>query len=308
MNAPATLTTAKAIFQHHAKSFWLASLFLPADRRDDAAVVYAFCRLVDDSADEAPSLAAADRALAQIEAELNGVAVARPIIQAFLEVVERLHLPLKAAKDLMLGVRSDLEAVRVPDDWHLAQYSYRVAGTVGLLMCGVLGVRDVKAYPFAVELGIGMQLTNICRDVLEDARRDRVYLPQSRLEALGSSAQDVLSEGVSQEVRSKVVGQLLDCADICYERAYYGMHFIPFRTRIAIVVASRVYRAIGHKLRSTHHCDPFHGRTIVSGFMRWWQVGLAVIQLFSPRVLGWGVKNIPPQQMFENWEDLSHSK
>ena len=305
MNAPTTVTTAKAIFQHHAKSFWLASLFLPSDRRNDAAVIYAFCRLVDDAADEAPSIEMADRALEQIDSELNGVKPPRPIILAFLETVDRLNLPLSAAKDLMLGVRSDLETVRISDDWHLAQYSYRVAGTVGLLMCGVLGVRNAEAYPFAVELGIGMQITNICRDVLEDARRNRVYLPQTRLEVAGSSPMEVLTEEISDEARTSVVAQLLNCADVFYKRASYGMHFIPFRTRIAIVVASTVYREIGHKLRKQHHNDPFHGRTIVSPMMKAWCIIKAILSLFSPTVMGLKKSGLPEQSMFDHWGDLS---
>ncbi|MEC8382472.1 MAG: phytoene/squalene synthase family protein [Myxococcota bacterium] len=305
MNAPSTVTTAKAIFQHHAKSFWLASLFLPSDRRDDAAVIYAFCRLVDDAADEAPNVKIAELALAQIDAELNGQKPARPIIHAFLEAVDRLQLPLNAAKDLMRGVRTDLEAVRIADDWHLAQYSYRVAGTVGLLMCGVLGVRNKAAYPYAVELGIGMQMTNICRDVLEDARRDRVYLPKTRLEAAGSSPQAVLSEEITVQARTSVVSQLLHSADVFYERANFGMHFIPFRTRVAIVVASTVYREIGHKLRKHHQNDPFHGRTIVSSAMKLWCIFKAIALLFSPTVLGLKKSGFPSQSMFKDWGDLS---
>lgn len=306
MNASlTTVQTAREIFQHHAKSFWLASMFLPSDRRDDAAVVYAFCRLVDDSADEAPSLSAADEALTAIAEELSGISNPRPIIAAFLETSSRLELPLSAARDLMVGVRTDLLPVRVKDDWHLAQYSYRVAGTVGLLMCGVLGVKDRKAHQFAVELGIGMQLTNICRDVLEDAHLGRVYLPGERLEKAGGSSDEVLSLGISKQVRTKVVGEILDLADICYKRADYGMRYIPLRTRIAIVVASRVYRSIGHKLRRVHHSDPFHGRTIVSKIGRWWQVFLALLQLMSPVVLGLKKQGAPSQRMFSKWSDLS---
>ena len=150
----------------------MASLFLPSDRRDDAAVIYAFCRLVDDAADEAPSVEMADRALEQIDAELNGIKPPRPIILAFLETVDRLNLPLNAAKDLMRGVRSDLEAVRIPDDWHLAQYSYRVAGTVGLLMCELLGVPMRRLIHLLLSrIGYRSQTSAV---MCEDARRDRV--------------------------------------------------------------------------------------------------------------------------------------
>ena len=141
--------------------------------------------------------------------------------------------------------------------------------------------------------------------MLEDARRDRVYLPQTRLEAVEKLPKEILTEEISVEARTSVVGQLLHCADVFYNRASYGMHFIPFRTRIAIVVASSVYREIGHKLRRQHHNDPFHGRTIVSSMMKAWCVIKAILSLFSPTVMGLKKSGLPDQSMFDHWGDLS---
>jgi phytoene/squalene synthetase len=172
----------------HARTFHFASRFLPRRNRDAAAVVYAVCRAIDDAVDEAPGPDAALAALDGLRAELAGRACARPLIGAFLRVASERRLPLEAVTELIAGVAGDVGPVTMPDDRSLLRYCYRVAGTVGLLMCGVLDVDAEAAAPHAIDLGIGMQLTNICRDVLEDGLRDRVYLPASRLAAAGASA------------------------------------------------------------------------------------------------------------------------
>jgi 15-cis-phytoene synthase len=299
------VTHSRQMFQHHAKSFWLASFFLPSKCRDDSAVVYSFCRIVDDAVDEAVDSTQGGLAISKIESELNGESPPRPIIAGFLKIIQNHPIQKYAAKDLILGVQTDVSTVRISDDWHLAQYCYRVAGSVGLMMCGVLGINNPKAWPFAIDLGIAMQLTNICRDVLEDARNDRVYLPKSRLEKINSSHSNVLDESISFAQRTVVVGELLDLADVFYKRGICGMHYIPFRTRAAIVVASQLYRAIGLKLRNKHKNDPFHGRTIVYSFHKIWHVFVSILIFFSPTVLGLRSKKVPEQTMFTDWKSIS---
>lgn len=254
--------------EKHGTSFALAGRLLPRASRDDAAVVYAFCRLVDDAADEAPSVAAAEIALDRIDAELSGAVAARPLIRAYREVCLRREIPVEAAAELLAGVRSDLRPVRVGDDAELLRYAYRVAGTVGLMMCGVLGVRDRRAWAQAIDLGVAMQLTNICRDVAEDAGRGRVYLPESRLRAhgLNSDALLALDAGQRDEIRrgtAAVTGELLALAERYYHSATTGLGAIPLRARLAIGAAFRIYRAIGLRLQRRHGADPWHGRTIV---------------------------------------------
>jgi phytoene synthase len=225
--------TPEEVLKTHAKSFRFAAPLLPKEQRAEAAVAYAFCRLVDDVVDEAPTAEIADRDLAELERELDGRAPARPIVAAYLDVAKRRGIPDHAALDLARGVRSDLGTVRVADDAELLLYCYRVAGTVGLMMCGIMGVRDPRATAFAVDLGIGMQLTNICRDVREDEGRHRVYLPRARLDAAGPF---------------DVVTDLLALAERYYDSGHAGLRYVPFRPRLAIYVAGAVYRAIGRKL------------------------------------------------------------
>ncbi|MCB9664776.1 MAG: phytoene/squalene synthase family protein [Alphaproteobacteria bacterium] len=260
-----------AVLAAGSRSFHFASLFLPADRRQDAALLYALCRHVDDLADEAPDAAQATAALARLEAELTGARRPRPLVAAIHELARRRDLELVHAVHLIEGVRGDLDEVRVADDVELVRYGYRVAGTVGLMMCAVLGVRDPRARAFAVDLGVAMQLTNICRDVAEDARLGRVYLPATRLRALGVDPAPAAVLEAREAVR-RVVHDLLGMADRYYRSAEDGMHHIPWRARLAIVVAARVYRRIGVRL-ARNGCDPLVGRTVVP----WWEKGLAAL-------------------------------
>ena len=141
------------------------------------------------------------------------------------------------------------------------------------MMSGVIGVGDPAARAPAVDLGVAMQITNICRDVLEDAGRERVYIPASRLHAVGLSPDDLLDPAFVRSLTGRaalagVVDDLLEMAEAAYTRAWHGMHFIPARPRLAILVASRLYRDIGLRLRSAHGSDAMHGRTVVPSYAR----------------------------------------
>jgi phytoene synthase len=269
----------RAVLSKHGKSFALAGIFLPDDQLDDAAVAYAFCRLVDDVVDEAPDAETAHRDVTRVRAELSGEAPARPVVAAYINMAARRGFSLQVAHDLIDGCVSDLGAVRVADDDALALYCYRVAGTVGLMMSGIMGVRDPAAVAPAKALGEAMQLTNICRDVLEDTRRDRCYLPETRLRAAGTSTDAVVARRADPEAVKAVVAALLDQAEDKYREAWRGMHFIPWRPRLAIHVAARVYRQIGVRLRRVHGGDPLHGRTIVPTWERILMVGRGLLDL-----------------------------
>jgi phytoene synthase len=281
----AVLEQSRSILAEKAKSFRLAATFLPPDRHDDAAIVYAFCRVVDDAADEAPSAEAAHKALDSIEAELRGEVAPTALVEAFLEVSARCGLELGCAFELIRGVRGDLGRVAVADDDELLRYCYRVASTVGLMMCAVLGVRDPRARAFAIDLGVGMQLTNICRDVAEDARMGRVYLPATRLKHHGASAPELLAGDADRVAVARVVAELLDMADVYYASADGGMRYIPARSRLAIVVASKVYRAIGVTLRE-RGCDALAGRTYVPPINKAGWTLRAVGHMARPHLLG----------------------
>lgn len=274
------------VLSTHARSFRWASRFLPPESRDDAAIVYAFCRLVDDLADEAPDVERADVELSLLEAELCCSNHPRPLVAEFLDVVRRTQMDVRSALELIAGVRSDLGEVRVRHDADLLRYCYRVAGTVGLMMCSVLGVEDSDAHPHAIDLGVAMQLTNICRDVLEDAERGRVYLPASRLQRLGVEHQELIDGNADRAAVAAVVRDVLSLAESYYASADFGMHFIPARSRLAIVVASRLYRGIGLKLWRGRNGDALAGRTWVTWPGKLALVGLSFAHFARPTIMG----------------------
>jgi 15-cis-phytoene synthase len=270
-----------------ARTFSLASYLLPRAARDDAALVYAFCRLVDDTVDEAHDPVAAEAALDRLGEELGGRRPARPLVAAFLDAAGRIDLPLAAAAELIEGVRTDLRRVRVADDEELLRYCYRVASTVGLMMCAVLGVRARAARPFAIDLGVAMQLTNIARDVAEDAHLGRVYLPARRLHRHGVDPEMLVAGTADRAAVAAVVLEVLDLADRYYRSADDGMRDIPWRARQAILVASRVYRAIGVRLR-LRAGDALAGRTVVPAAAKVAWTSRALVAGLRPRILGLG--------------------
>lgn len=262
----------RAVLQRHARTFALAGRLLPPAQLDDAARLYAFCRHIDDLADDPRDRHhSAQRLLTlrQLDADDPD-----PQLADFLDLARRRDIDLDAARDLIDGCLGDLldTPVRIADDDALLTYAYRVAGTVGLMICGLLEVEDPAAAPHAVDLGIAMQLTNICRDVLEDAREDRVYLPATRLHAAGCHPDELVAAlrdradlATTTRVHraiERVVAGLLVLAEQRYQSAERGFRFIPARARLGIVAAAWMYRAIGRQLRRRHH-RAWQGRTVV---------------------------------------------
>ena len=258
------VNAARAVIAQHGKSFTLASWFLPAAVADDAAMVYRLCRAVDDAVDEANDTVEAATLLECLRRQLSGAVPASTVVASYLEVQSRLNIPPSAMTTLIGGVQSDIGQVRIESTQELLAYAYRVAGVVGRMMVGILRVKDPKAVQYAVDLGMAMQLTNICRDVLEDARRDRVYLPKDIVERHGFSSDDIIDRSVPAPRLAGVVDDILDLAETLYGRATFGLRFIPFRSRLGIFCALSLYRAIGLKLKKVHDSDPFHGRTVLT--------------------------------------------
>jgi len=261
--AATSVDEAHDVMKHHARSFRWASWILPQDAADDAAVAYAFFRLADDLVDEAPDVDTGRARLLSLRDELDDKRPRQPLTSTFVEMCDRRGIPLEATYELFEGILSDTTEVRIANDAELVEYCYRVAGCVGLVMCGILGVTDKRAWPHAVDLGIGMQLTNLCRDVKEDWERSRVYLSAERIDAQGGLVGDDVMHESNHEVIAKTVKDHLQLAERYYASADAGLPYIPFRARLAIGVASRVYRAIG-KVVAARRYAVWKGRAIVS--------------------------------------------
>ena len=184
------------VLTFRARSFRWASAFLSQAQRLRVAALYAFCRAVDDLADAENATPEDRRDLEALfdalAAEPDGETLWPPSYLWFRELCVECGIDFQVVRELLIGMISDLDLVRIQSDRDLVRYCYRAAGTVGLMMCAVLGVRDPRAWRHAVDLGIAMQLTNISRDVLEDAQACRVYLPAERLAEYGVGPEDVV--------------------------------------------------------------------------------------------------------------------
>lgn len=275
-SADAGLPHAHEVMQRHARTFSAAAAWLAPETYDAIALVYLFCRTVDDLADED----ADDDALAAIQAELREERPASPLVAKML-ALRAFGVPMDAAVDLVEGCRSDLaDTVRVPDQAAVVRYGYLVAGTVGRIVSPLLGVTDPRAEPFAIDLGIGMQLSNIARDIGEDAERDRVYLPGTWLTEAGLTARDVIDGGRDEDV-AVVVQRLLDLAERYYASSDAGLRYLPLRARLAVSLASRRYRGIGRKVRA-RGASAVRSRTVLGWLER------ARFLLGAPMVAMWG--------------------
>lgn len=276
----------RAVLAKHARSFRIAAKALGPDQTDDAAVCYAFCRAADDAVDEAPSLEAGRIAIDELEDEVRGRRPPRPLVTAWLRVALRRRIPLGAGRALLDAIRTDVGAVRLQTDTDLMRYAYGVAGTVGLQMCGVLGNRDPRALPYAVDLGLAMQLTNIARDVAEDAGRDRVYLPAERLLAVGVRPEAVIAGTADPTATFGVVSDLLDLAERYYQGARDGLRYLPLRGKLTVLLALHLYRAIGRKV-ARRGAAALKDRTTLSPVMRSLIALCAMFELAHPRT--WGI-------------------
>lgn len=254
----------------HARSFRWASAFLSSAQRRKVAALYAFCRTVDDLVDGGSVTAEARRDLAALEAALeaepDGEALWPEQYRWFRAFCVDEGIDFRVVRELLSGMSSDLREVRLESDRELIRYCYRAAGTVGLMMCAVLDVRDPRAWRHAIDLGIAMQLTNISRDVLEDAQAGRVYLPAERLHVYGVAPDDLVRGDADAEAVGLVAGDVLTIAERYYQSGDAGMRFLPPRPRWAVLIASRLYRGIGRRLRRRFRGNPLVGRVVVPWF------------------------------------------
>ena len=238
------------------ESFFWARRFLGRTVGHNAARLYSFCRVLDDMADGDIPNGPAHLKVIQSDLEL-GVWGNHPVLDQFRDLVEVHALPIDVIGSLVEGLMDDQRPeVLIRDEKELIQYAYKVAGTVGLLMCKVLNVQDPRAEAHAIDLGIAMQLTNIARDVVEDAKMGRRYLPASWTR--GMSPKDILRAaenptGDDAAILTTAVRRLLALAEEYYASGRVGLAYLPFRAHFSIGVAAKIYRQIGVQLLRSEH-------------------------------------------------------
>jgi phytoene synthase len=277
---------ARRVLAVGSKSFALAGKLLPRACRDDAAIVYAYCRRADDLVDEAPpggataAVAALSRELASIYA---GEAQADPVLAAFQEVVSRRRIPRAYPAELIAGFAMDAATVTYRSWDELRLYCYRVAGVVGLMMCHVMGLHEDEKMPNAAALGMAMQLTNIARDVAEDWRMGRLYLPADALGPLPRAPGAPL-DAATAGVLSAAVPALLAAAGPLYRAGDEGLGALSLRCAIAVRAAGLVYSAIGERVAARGH-DVTAPRAVVSRPRKLWLVIRAAAGVLARRAL-----------------------
>jgi phytoene synthase len=228
------------------KSFAAASFLLPPRVRFPAGAVYAFCRVTDDAVDAAGSGAGVLTRLAQrLDRVYAGHPEENPVDRAFAAVVARYRIPRAIPDALLEGYAWDLAGRSYEDLDAVIDYAARVAGTVGVMMTLLMGPRDPVTLARAADLGVAMQLTNIARDVGEDARAGRQYLPAAWLREAGIVPEALLAAPAFSPPLGGVVRRLLAEADALYRRSEDGLPRLPRDCRVAIAAARYLYAEIG---------------------------------------------------------------
>ena len=238
------------------ESFHWAKRFLGKKMGLEAAKLYAFCRLLDDMADG--DIENGPERLVKIRAALiEGNTEADPALRSFAPLMEDQEFPLPVLIALIDGLLDDQrEEVIIADEAELLRYAYRVAGTVGLLMCHVLDCHDPDARVHAIDLGIAMQLTNIARDVLEDAEMGRRYLPTTWTGDI--SPKQIVAcaqqpDSTEAQIITKSVERLLEMAERFYISGAKGFSALHWRAHMSIAIAAKVYRQIGVQLANRQY-------------------------------------------------------
>jgi phytoene synthase len=260
------------------KSFHAASKLLPEDVRDPAIALYAFCREADEVIDAADGSGSVEWLRERLTLAYAGRPLPFAADRAFARIADRFAIPRALPEALLEGFEWDKEGRRYPDIAAVRAYAVRVAGTVGGMMAVLMGVRDPDRLATAIDLGVAMQLSNIARDVGEDARNGRLYLPLDWMRQEGIDPDAFLAAPAFSPALGRVVARLLQEADVYYERAEAGIARLPVGCRFGIGAARLLYAEIGNQVRR-NGMDSVSGRAVVSGKRKLWVLlsGLAKI-------------------------------
>jgi 15-cis-phytoene synthase len=252
-------------------SFYYSFLFLPSAQQRAIMALYAFCREVDDVVDECTDTGVASAKLVWWREEIARVyhgTPQHPVARALAEVVGPFHLAENLLEEIIAGMAMDLNHQRYPDFAALRVYCHRVAGVVGLLSAEIFGYQDSATLEYAADLGLAFQLTNIIRDVGEDARRNRIYLPVDELARFNVPAADILLANETAEFRQLMEFQI-DRALSFYERAFEKLPAVDRRSQRAGLVMAAIYRTLLNEIRDDG-CHVLTRRTALTPIRKLW--------------------------------------
>ena len=252
-------------------SFYYSFLFLPEERRRAITALYAFCREVDDVVDDCSDPATARATLAwwrqELAAAFHGTPQ-HPVARALAEIAPRFNLAEAQLAEIIDGMQMDLEYNRYPSFEVLRQYCHRVAGVVGLLSAEIFGFQDPRTREYATDLGLAFQLTNIIRDVGEDARRDRIYLPLDEIERHGVSVADISASRETDNFRRLIEFQI-ERALGYYRDAFAKLPAIDRRAQRAGIIMAAIYRALLDEIQRGG-CRVLTRRTALTPIRKLW--------------------------------------
>jgi phytoene synthase len=246
----------------YAKSFNWAGFFLPKETYKRCSALYDFCRVADNIADDEGEIEIKKVKFKKFENDFNQKNFDDPVIKNMWNLIVEFNISLKIIHDLFDGIRSDIkESVKLDSRKDLLVYSYRVAGTVGLMMAKILKVTKKKSLKSAIDLGVAMQLTNISRDVTEDSKNNRSYINDNFAE----------------------ISSTIKLADTFYKNSFLSIKDIPMSFRFSILVARRVYRKIGHKILNKHNLENYRnsGKIYVSSIEKILETFLSIFDLIK---------------------------
>ena len=267
----------------YAKSFNWAGFFLPKQTYQKCSALYDFCRVIDNIADDKGSVELKENKFKNFENNFNNKNFDDPIIKNMWDLIYEFNISLKIIHDLFEGIKSDIkEKVKLNSRKELLVYSYKVAGTVGLLMAKILNVTKKSSLKSAIDLGIAMQLTNISRDVIEDLNNNRSYINEN-----------------FEEIHSTLM-----LAEKFYENSFHSINKIPISFRFSILVARRVYRKIGYKILKKKTLENYRksGKIYVSNIEKIIETFLSVFDLIKLLLINKNDKNIEHDHLLINEE------
>lgn len=257
---------AKKITKHFAKTFYLASLLLSPDKKRALHAIYAICRICDESVDNqktAPSLYYLDEIKSSIESAYSESRLDKPLLLAFRNTITNYKIPKEYFYELLEGMRMDLTKTRYADFAELYPYCYKVAGVIGLIMLKIFSCEDKRAEKHAIELGVGMQLTNILRDIKEDFQRGRIYIPVNEMKKFNISEQAIAQEKVNEDFKAMMRDSIKKTREY-YQNAEIGISLIPSkRCRIVANSMKEMYSGILQEIEKNNY-DVFSKRAYVS--------------------------------------------
>ncbi len=258
---------ARRITAYYSKSFYFSARMLPSKQRWATYALYGFCRYCDNLID-VPRRRTKSDLLREIQFVAEELQIAyntdeseHPVIRAFILVAKSYGIPIAYPLDLLKGVTMDIQQTRYETFDELSLFCYRAAAVVGLMMTHVLGYKDDRAFDYAKQLGIAMQLTNILRDVKEDKEMGRIYLPQTELVQFGVSERHIFDEIMTPQLRALVKFQV-ERAERYYAEAIPGISLLNTDSQYAIYSAAKIYRGILRKIEARGY-NPFLGRVFV---------------------------------------------